>query len=566
MDATTFRNTGAGFKNSSNEMATNLSNSEAGIEAAKAMNDFKNSEAAVEAAKMMAQFGGKGEGEGGGMKTAVIVMGVMLGLMIIGILIFANQDRIPTTFPSFPKLPKLPSISENMWGKVIYGLLFSLIIIFISISQSYINKYGQFTSKPQSIATLLTIRKSDLASVIDYLTGNASSVCKQLNDKTYPYSQITTNKTPLVDWRPLTVRLTGYLGGIHTARDGVFDMDKGIQFALSQGARAFVFDIDYLEDKPCEPVLIHRDSMGFMRSLNTGSIRDGCQSLSNYAFSQGNLDPVLIIIYLRRLPTGTKQKDIFFKKIAASLDPLSTYHMGSNEKGVFHGCQSEDILFTTPITNFQKKFIVMTNYDTSSLNATSNPKDNLHFWTNARIYQDPSGISESLGSVTSPAKSSPPAYATVGDSQQLLKIPTASQTTYASSSTTFKICLSDIEYNYTYTDLETLLNILGIQCVPLDVVRLSALKEHEKTIKIKDTPIPNTTGLQALSIGINPLDPLSYWAKVGWSRKYIIEEGFENPPPVKIPTPIPGFIIPKPIVPKAPSRSTNSNGGLVNIA
>ena len=66
----------------------------------------------------------------------------------------------------------------------------------------------------------------------------------------------------------------------------------------------------------------------------------------------------------------------------------------------------------------------------------------------------------------------------------------------------------------------------------------------------------------------NVNDLLSYWIYGGWSRKLIIE-GFENPPPPPgpgpIPRAIPGFIIPKVVIPKAPHPSTNSNGGLVSI-
>jgi hypothetical protein len=113
-------------------------------------------------------------------------------------------------------------------------------------------------------------------------------------------------------------------------------------------------------------------------------------ALTRYSFNT-NYDPVLVIIYLRRIPRGRTQKDIFFKALAASLDPLSTFHLGTTEQGNFHNCRSEKNLFTSEITNFQKKFIVMCNYNTNLLTNTPNPKDNLDFWTNARIYLDENG-------------------------------------------------------------------------------------------------------------------------------------------------------------------------------
>lgn len=469
----------------------------------------------------------------------------------------------------------IPTSRSPLWQYGTFIGILALMIAYFSVAAWYKQRYGQFTSKPQSIASLLTIRRSVLGS-IDSLLPNTESICNNIINKVGPYAIIPTiimkkgDPTSIINWRPLTVRLTGYLGGIHTARDGVFDMDKGVQLALSQGARAFVFDIDYLEDAPCKAVIVLRDAGGYMRSLHTGSIKEGCKSLVNRAF-EVNYDPVLVILYMRRLPPGNNQQKLFLKSIAASLEPLSIYHLGSNEQGDYHNCKNEKELFTTPIITFQKKFIVLTNYDTTMLESTQNPKDNLDFWTNARIYQDPFGISESLGSVTPKMPESPMVYAFVGESKQLLKIPSGSRPSYLNgisngTSSFFHISITDAEYTYTNNDLEMLLNVLGIQCIPMDVLGLSVLKDHEDTIKIRNNTPNELNALQALSVGLNTKDPLSFWAKAGWSRKYIITEGFENPTPVIAPTPIPGYIIPKSIVPKKPPPSTNSNGGLVNIA
>ena len=474
----------------------------------------------------------------------------------------------PSSEKGLGKINESTGIPDNIWKYGIGILIFLLMFAYLGVAFWYSRAYGQFRSTPDSISQLLTIRRSDLSNTVDTLTQNTSSVCGQLINKSGVYARILNTQTALVNWRPLTVRLTGYLGGIDNARDGVFDMDKGIQLSLAQGARAFVFDIDYLNNAPCQPVLIHRDPQGYMRSLHTGSIKDGCRSLSNRAF-QNNYDPVIVIVYIRRLPSGPKQQDLFFKSIAASLDPLSMYHLGSNEQGDFHNCKMEDNLFTSPITSFQKKFIVLTNYNTNSLSSTPNPKDNLDFWTNCRIYQDPSGISSTLGTVTGPVPNGKIAYATAGDYKQLLNIPTANQANYregnaGASANTFKIALGNIEYSYTHSDLTLLLNTLGIQCVPMDVVRLSAAPEHANTLTILRRTPP--TKVSSLADPLNTKDPLSFWAYSGWSMKYLKgQEGFENPSPVPS-TPITGYIIPKPIVPKKPSPSTNSNGGLVNIA
>ena len=458
--------------------------------------------------------------------------------------------------------------SSKFWKYGTGILLIALTIIYWALGFQYSQAYAQFRSTPDSVKKLLTIRNHDLSSIIDPLADNTNSVCNLMKAKTAPYNGITSDKTPMVNWRPLTVRLAGYLGGINGARDGVFDMQKGVQLALSQGARAFVFEIDYLEDSPCNPVLVHRDSQGVMRSLHTGSIKDGCKALTDKAFER-NPDPVLVIVYFRRIPPGKLQQNNYFQAVATSLNPLSPYHLGSNDKGNFHNCRSESQLFTSEITHFQQKFIVLCNYNTNLIvPTTGNPKDNLDFWTNARIYQDPAGISSSLGTVTTSISQGQTAYAHVGSSQQLLNIPSANQNEYSSvkvvnsSANTFKIALSDVEYQYSSNQLGFLLNTLGVQCVPLDVIRLSANPEHERTIQLAARNAPS---LQDLSNPKNPNDPLSFWAYAGWSRKLIIES-FENPSPVDPAKPISGFIIPTPIVPKKPPPSTNSNGGLVSIA
>jgi hypothetical protein len=454
---------------------------------------------------------------------------------------------------------------DAAWKIGIPVLLVLLAIMYFSISLWYTNQYGLYRTQPDSINNLLTIRRKFLQENIGPLTPIDTSVCSELLNKRGLYRQITEDKTAIVNWRPLTVRMAGYLGGTITVRDGVFDMNVGIQLALQCGTRCFIFDIDYLEDRPCEPRLIHRDEQGVMRSLHTGSIKDGMDALHRMAFNN-NYDPVIVVVYLRRIPLGRKQQSAFFRAIAAALNPLSTYHLGSTEQGNFHNCRSESRLFTSEITTFQKKFIVICNYNTNLLPHTSNPKDNLDFWTNARLYVDPSGKSSSLGLVTTTVPEGQIAYVKIGATQQLLQVPpdapgAPSTTTYKTlSSNTFTIAMGSMEDTFTSAQMSTLLNTLGIQCVPLDILRLASVKEHLKTLT---NPIP-AAQLSDLSNATNSADPLSFWTHAGWSRKLIIE-GFENMKPVPVAAKIPGFIIPKPVVPKKPPPSTNSNGGLVNI-
>ena len=279
-----------------------------------------------------------------------------------------------------------------------------------------------------------------------------------------------------------------------------------------------------------------------------------------------NYDPVIVIVYIRRLPEGMTQQKTFLSAIAQQLNPLSTYHLGSTEQGNFYNCLSESTLFTSPIMNYQKKFIVLTNYDTSSIvTTTSNPTDNLHFWTNARLYRDPSGLGSGLGDVTPAPPPSPPAYAQIGVAKQFLNISKADQNAFiqgntSASANTFKIALGPVNQTFSTAELTILLNQLGIQCVPIDVVALSALPVHEETIKGIKAPAANLTDL---AIATNPNDPLSFWAYAGWSRKLLKGEISTNVPVQA--QQLQGYVVATPTPPKAPSVATNSQGGLVSI-
>ena len=517
----------------------------------------------------------------------IILASILFCIAILAVIIvgfkFGSQNKLAIL--SGVKGVSSISVSSIDWGKAISFLfpvfLIGIIIYFFIMGSMYNMTHTSVRSTQESINSLLSMRRGVLSNSIDPLVRLDRSVCAELlkNPRTVPYSLIqnadqgTGDQRSVVNWRPLTVRLTGYLGGPDGgAMDGVFDMETGVRHALHLGARGFFFDIDYLDAAPCEPIIAFRDDSGVMRSLHTGSIKDGIQALATNAF-QRNYDPVLIILYLRREPRGENQKSNFFKNIAAALNPLANNHLGLTDNGNFHNCNSESKLFLSPITMYQKKFIVIVNYNTSSLTRNRNPKDNLHYWTNARIYQDPSGLGAGLGSVTTTAPTAPAAVAHVGLASQLVKIGTTDKPAYlTSSSSTFKIALSSPDYNYNTAELNILLNELGVQCVPLDVLNLGITAQH--AITLKTTALPAT--LAALSDKTNQFDPLSFWTHSGWSWKNMqsnarqgfqdYKEGFQETAPIKPIEPIPGFVIPKPVVPKKPSSTMNSNGGLVNVA
>jgi hypothetical protein len=436
-------------------------------------------------------------------------------------------------------------------------------ITYFSLGMWYSKRYGQFRETAQSIANVLAAKRQELSSIIDPLRPTTDSVCTKVLARGTAngyYGTMNMDKTALVNWRPMTVRLAGYLGGMYDARDGVFDMDKGIQMALAQGARAFVFDIDYLDDQPCKPLLLYRDSNNIKRSLVAGDIRAGCTAIANRAFDSGNLDPVMVIVYLHRVPPGQKQRATYLGNIAAALSPLATYHLGQTEQGSFHNCRSESVLFTSPITNYQKKIIVLANVNTKDVPPTANPKDALDYWTNGRIYTDPAAVSSSLGTAMIQVPNGQNVYAQCGNANDLLNMPADGVASYAATArAVFKIALSSQTAPIEYNDVDTLMNKLGVQCVPLDVLNLAKAPEHVNTLK---APAPEITPMN-MSAGTNGKDPLSFWKLAGWSRKYMDADPQDSSGKVRS---IPGYTIPAPATPQQPSSRTNANGGALNIA
>lgn len=468
--------------------------------------------------------------------------------------------HIPSIKMPSIKMPSMPTIevsflkSQEFWKYAVYAILVILMLTYAGMAFSYYQKNSMYTEDPKKVATLISIRRQDLSSAIDRLPSVETSVIAS-SSGTAPWSSIPNNKITLVNWRPLTVRLCGYLGGANGIRNGVFDMNYGITKALKLGARGFFFDIDYLEAAPCAPVLLYRDEQGYKRSLMSGSVKDGMTAIANNAFLN-NQDPVLIFVYLRRVPKGPKQQNTFFTNLAKALKPLDSYFLKKINGNSAFGLQSELTLFTTRITSFSNNCIVMINYNTTTLTGTS--QDNLNYWNNARIYQHTTGTGSSIGKIT-PAATSPSAYVQVADAKEILLMTADQQAAFAEKNrSVFTIAIREPEYQYKSSDLEILLNKLGVQSVPIDVLSNAASPDHIAALEEsrKNTIAKSPLKVSDLSIDLSTSkkDPLAYWYFAGYSIK-----------DVSATSTIPFYTIPTPATPQAPSPSTNSNGGLVSI-
>jgi hypothetical protein len=467
------------------------------------------------------------------------------------------------------------------------GMMFYYFITAIQFTYSR----GQWRSNKPHIRALTQIKASQISSALGKyapLTGMASySVIYSLLN-TPLYKKIPESYRALVNWRPLTVRLAGYLGGGGTkpSMDGVFFMNQGITSALDRGARGFFFDIDYLDMAPCSPALIFRDDGNVMRSLNTGSIKLACQTLAQKAFLT-NTDPVILFIYFRRIPPFPNQKATFFKNVANALYELRTNFLKDADSQNYHSCTNEGGVFLTELNKFESKFIISMNLDTFDRTLYTPPSaisDNLHYYNNVRMYSDPQGLSAGLGVVTSPPKTGMTPFIQVGHITQLLNLPAVAGSSgksalaqyQESARTTFKVVIGSPDYEISSTEMSTLLNTNGAQCVPVDLLNLALTPTYKSTMDAMVKQDKSKMTMTSLSELTNPNDPLSAWTYNGWSLKKF-KEGFENAPetaaapaaPVPKPPPPPGdlpvFVIPRARKPEAPSPKMDAGGGLVKV-
>ena len=281
--------------------------------------------------------------------------------------------------------------------------------------------------------------------------------------------------------QPLTIKQAAYLGPVS---EGHFDTDSGAVQALRAGFRSFIFQIDYLDTKrdenlfapPGIPTLLYRGDDAGLISENSADINAVAQSIANSAFRPEvpkNTDPVIIYLHILRAPSLTRDPDgykLFLSKIAKALNPLAPMHLGMTPLGTFHRQKQEAVLLATPLSNFEGQVIVLCNADTSvfkNADPPINPADDLDFWVNMRVYLN--DAADSLGVTQMPAAGVTPS-AVVVRLDSTLALPSQQMDAFASQGKgRFVIALPSQMSNPTVQDLDTAINVLGINMVPLDI-------------------------------------------------------------------------------------------------
>ena len=316
----------------------------------------------------------------------------------------------------------------------------------------------------------------------------------------------------LMNLQPLTVKQAGFIGPLDA---GVFQEATAVTNTLKAGVRTFFFQIDYHEDPNKdpklfpgvkEPCLLYRDDSGVLTSTNAGSILKMSQAIADIGFSNtvpSQNDPIVIVLYGARVPadpvTDPKGYLAYCTKIASQLKPLAPFHLGMMANGDYHRQALQGQLLASPFKSFEKKVIIMSNFDTSLYRSIAKmgslgippyaPADDLDYWTHAQIFKDDAGINvgtPSLG-VTAVAPPNVPTRVkifTVDSIRAVIKGGDPAISAWATKNKgVFTIVVPNSMTNPTYDEMSTMIKKMGVNVLPFDFFSFD-LSDTKRRIQI----------------------------------------------------------------------------------
>jgi len=297
-----------------------------------------------------------------------------------------------------------------------------------------------------------------------------------------PAQTITAEEVTLVNLQPLAIKDAGFTGPYPS---GKYDPETATANALKAGFRFLTLQIDYMDTSKNGyapkniPTLLVRGPDGALVSGNSGDIELVAKTIANFAFrpEASNYErPIILYLHINRAPNKVKNPGDyirFLSKIAKALNPLAPSHLGLTPLGNFTRQKLEGVLLTTPIHSFEGNTIILSNADTSIFRTKAppaeryNPAEDLDFWVNMRVYLD--SEEDTLG-ISTAAPSDLRVSAVVADLNRLLALPSAKKDTFAEKNKNrYSIALGSRLTNPTPADIDTSLNQLGLNAVPIDI-------------------------------------------------------------------------------------------------
>lgn len=416
---------------------------------------------------------------------------------------------------------------------VYMAVIFLIISVCVAISVVYARR--RLLATPDNVSRIKSVELKEFESFLSVFQKPRISLTDFIVKSNGPLD-VTPDEKLLINYAPLSVLQPGFIGPLV---NGVYDEQVGVSSAIRTGARCFVLPIDYHEDptlKPPlfaragDPCLLIRDEGGNIRSLNSGSIQKIAQVIADTAFGPlafNSSDPVIIVLYFVRVPDVDKDAKEYLRfcsKVAKALAPLIPNMLGQTSEGSYNRQGKQDQLFFAPLSQFEKKIIILSNIDTSLFRTPSKaglaafaPRDDLDFLVHSRLFKDSEQDFGATGQMTS--NQMPRAIVqTVG---YYTNIPAERKksvidTTKIRWSLAMNPGPGTAGANPTFDSTKIVLDTYGVQCVPL------LLSEK-------------------------PGDLLNLWREAVWRPK---------PKPIR-------FVNPQAFVPQQPSGKLNSNQGKI---
>ena len=296
-------------------------------------------------------------------------------------------------------------------------------------------------------------------------------------------SSVASTDQLFLNMQPLSIKDTGFMGPYPS---GLFKEEAATVSALTAGFRFLTLEIDYTDIKkdlskfeaPGEPTLLVRNG-GNLVSGNSGSIKEVADAIARNAFSPtvpNNTSPIILYLHIVRAPSAVHTPNdylSFLSKIATQLGPLVPHHLGLTPEGNFTRQNLSDQILTTPMKSLEGKVIIMCNADTSMFRKQNvsekryAPADDLDFWVNIQVFLENDADTNGL---TQLPPQGTPATAVLVDLKRVLSLGPQKQEAFAAAGKErYVIAMGPRITNPSATDLDTALNTLGVNTVPLDI-------------------------------------------------------------------------------------------------
>lgn len=405
------------------------------------------------------------------------------------------------------------------------------VVIAITYTMIHLFKISRSVSTQDNIARIAQSQNSSLIEQYSFIYNNSQAASKL-------WSGIAVKEQILINMNMTGIRLGGYLGPF---KDGVFSADEAINTGLRTGARVLFIDIEY-NKKTSKPELVYRDGEGYIRSLNSITVKQVAKSISDRGFSIHSDSvpvnvrdlPLVIVLYFHSTPDIVKKPIeyiTFLSDVSKDLQIIQPYILAQTPQGDFRRQNMDTQLFFQPMSVFKEKIILLCNVDTTPMRNPGNygapnfgPTGDLDLLVNARLYSQESGTS--FGCCSAVKGTSQPAVI-ITKPDYFLKMPPENRAeAILLTKKCFTITMHPDESVVTKVeDLNSLITDYGVNCVPF----------------------------------VHFMDRMSLIPYFGIGALYERTPVLPKTQPLR-------FVIPDPIITKVPTQAMNTKGGFITLS